>query len=122
MSAVGFNPGRSVLSGLRAQGAASPYAKGIGMQAAAGLNMDREKQNQQLGVQQMQADSQHRMAQARNQADRATNESRERTQQAGLDHKKSLFDLGMSYDYAGLQKRNQMRWQQALFNSAVSEL
>ena len=122
MNAVGFNPGRGVLSGLRTQGAAAPYAKGLAMQGAAGLAMERDKQNQQMGLQQMQADSQHRVAQARSQAERAGTDSRERMQTAGMDHKKGIFDLGMAYDYAGLQKRNQLRWQQALFNSAVSDL
>ena len=122
MNAVGFNPGQGVLSGLRAKGAAAPYAKGLAMQSAAGLNAEREKQNQQLGVQQMQADSQARIATARNRAERAGNDSRERVQQASLGNRKSVFDLGMRYDYAGLQKRNQLRWQQALFDTAVSDL
>lgn len=122
MNAVGFRPGQSVLSGLRTQGAAAPYAKGLAMQSAAGMDADREKQNQQMWSQQMQADSQNRMATARNQAERAGNESRERTQQATMNHKGRVFDLGMAYDYAGLQKRNALRWQQALFNSAVGEL
>jgi hypothetical protein len=111
-----------VLSGLRSRGAAAPYAKGLAMQSAAGLNMEGAKQNQQLGVAQMQADSQARVAQARNQADRAGNASRERVQSAGLDRRQSVFDIGRAFDYAGLQKRNNLRWQQALFNAAVSDL
>lgn len=110
-----------MLSGLRAPGKAAPYAKGLAMQAAAGLNMDRAKQDQQLGVQQMQADSQDRLASARNNAERLGNDSRARMQAAGLASRKSIFDAGLKFDYAGLQKNNQLRWQQALLNYAAGD-
>lgn len=121
-NAVGFNPGQSVLGGLRTRGAAAPFAKGQAMAAAAGLNMEAAKQNQQLGMQDMENQSQQRLASARNQAQRAGNESQERIQRGSLANKSAAFDLGTRFDYAGLQKRRDLQWQQALLNNFAREV
>ena len=92
------------------------------MQAAAGLGMEREKANQAMAAEQVQADSQDRLAAGRNSVERASNESRERLQDGALGHRKANFDMGMQFDYAGLQKRNALRWQQALLGNLAGDL
>lgn len=121
-NAVGFNPGQSLLGGLRTRGAAAPFAKGQAMASAAGLNLEAAKQDQQLGMQDMENQSQQRMANARNQAQKAGNETQERIQRGGLANRSAAFDLGTRFDYAGLQKRKQMQWQQALLNNFAREV
>jgi hypothetical protein len=121
--AVGFNPGSSLLSGLSKKGGdVGAFAKGRAMANAAGLNMDRQQQNQEMGVRQMQADSQMRQQQNQNQMRRATNEVAERTAGGALDARQRVFDTGMNFDYAGLQKRQNMNLQQALLNNFARDL
>lgn len=120
--AVGFNPGSSLLSGLSKKGGdVGAFAKGQAMANAAGLNMDRQQQNQEMGVKQMQADSQMRQQQNQNQMQKATNQVAERVASGALDSRKKVFDTGMNFDYAGLQKRQNMNIQQALLNNFARE-
>lgn len=120
--AVGFNPGKSLLSGLaKKPGDAGAFATGQAMSNAADLNLAREKQNQSMGVQQMQADSQMRQQQNQNQTARATNEVQERTARSALDTRRQVFDAGMAFDYAGLQKRKNMQLQQTLLNNLARD-
>lgn len=119
---VGFKPGNSVLSGLRVGGDAGAFAKGQGMASAADLNLSAEQQNQQTGVNQMQADSQLRQQGNQNQARRAQNEVQERTAKGALDSRRAVFDTTMDFNYAGLRKQNQLRLRQALLNNVAREL
>ena len=114
--AVGFNPSSRLLSGLSPKPNVGAYAKGKAMQAASGLEMDREAQNQKMGVQQMQQDSQQRQQQNQTSAQRGANESRERMQGAELDSRRSVFDVGNQFNYATLQRRNQINLQQSVLN------
>lgn len=121
--AVGFNPGSSLLSGLSKKGGdVGAFAKGQAMANAAGLNMDRQQQNQEMGVRQMQADSQMRQQQNQNQMRRATNGVAERVASGALASRQRVFDTGMNFDYAGLQKRQNMNLQQALLNNFARDL
>lgn len=115
--AVGFSPS-SMLSGLSKR---SPFAQGQAMQAASGLGMDREKQNQEFALKQMQDDSQQRQAAARNAAQQATNASQERMRSGDLANRASTFDMGMGFDYASLQKRQQLNLQQSLLNGLAKD-
>lgn len=120
---VGFNPGGGVLGGLtKKSGAAGAYGKGLGMAAAAGLNMDREQKNQEFGMKQMGDESQLRQMGNRNMAQRAGNESDYRLQRGALDSRQNVFNTSMNYDYAGLQKRRNMQLQQSLLNQLSREL
>lgn len=116
--AVGFNPG-SLLSGLSPK--ASQFAKGQAMQAASGLNMDREQKNQDFALKQMQDDSQQRQQAARNSAQAATNASQERTQRRQMDTQRAAFDVGMQFDYDALRKRQQLQLQQTLLNGLAKD-
>lgn len=115
--AVGFSS-KGLLSGLTSK---SPFAKGQAMQAAAGLEMDREKQNQDLAVRQMKDDSQARQQQARNSVQAGANASQERMKTADLTHQRNMFDLNMRYDYTDFLKKNQLRVQQALLNGVARD-
>lgn len=119
--AVGFKPGNSVLAGLKRSGDAGAFAKGQGMAAAAGLNLEASKQNQQFGVQQMQDDSRLRQQDSQNKSQRAENESQGRMMKGALDSRKNVFDTNMAFDYAGLRKRQGLQIQQALLNSMMGD-
>lgn len=119
MNAVGFNPGSQLLSGLARK--ASPFAKGQAMQAASALNMDREQKNQEFALKQMQDESQQRQAAARNSAQQAANASQERSATGDSQARASVFDMGMGFDYASLQKRRNLNLQQALLNGMARD-
>jgi hypothetical protein len=119
----GSNPSAGILGGLtKKSGAAGAYGKGLGMAAAADLNMDREKQNQEFGLQQMKAESQLRQQGNQNSAQRAANESAERMQRGALSSRKAVFDNTMGYNYASLRKQNSTQLQQALLNQLAGDL
>jgi hypothetical protein len=121
-AAVGQNPSKQLLSGLtKKTGDAGAFGKGQAMAAAAGLNMDREKKNQEFGVQQMKEDSQLRQQGNQNMNQRALNDVDARMQKGALDSRKSVFDTGMNFDYAALRKRQQMNLQQALLNNMARD-
>lgn len=121
-NAVGFNPGGRLLGGLSKKGSAGQSAYGQAMAASAGLNMDRAKQNQQLGVQQMQQRSELSQGNARNRMAALGNQSQERMQQAQLDNRRSLFDTQMGWQYAGLNKQRQLAMQQTLLNNLARDI
>lgn len=116
-NAVGFNPSGRLLGGLSKKGPAGQSAYGQAMAASAGLNMDRAKQNQQLGVQQMQQRSDLAQQGARNQMAALGNQSQERMKEAEMDNRRSTFDRGMGWQYAGLNRRRQLEMQQTLLNN-----
>lgn len=116
-NAVGFNPSGRLLGGLAKKGSAGQAAYGQAMASAAGLNMDRAKQNQQLGMQQMQQRSELAQGTARNQMAALGNQSQERMQQAQLDNRRANFDQQMGWQYAGMNRRRQLDMQQTLLNN-----
>lgn len=116
-NAVGFNPSGRLLGGLSKKGSAGQAAYGQAMAASAGLNMDRAKQNQQLGVQQMQQQSELSQGNARNRMAALGNQSQERMKDMEMDHRRSLFDAQMGWQYAGLNKRRDLDVRQTLLNN-----
>ena len=121
-AASGQNPSKQLLSGLtKKTGDAGAFGKGQAMAAAAGLNMDREQKNQEFGVQQMKEDSQLRQQGNQNMNQRAMNDVDARMQKGALDSRKSVFDTGMTFDYASLRKRQQMNLQQSLLNNMARD-
>lgn len=126
-NAIGFNPLGQVTAGLRpgkqstGGQAASQAAAGAGMAGAAALNMDRAKSNQDLGVQNMQAESQQRQQNAQTQTQRGGNESQARIQGGELANRKSTFDMGMAFSYAELHKRKQIQRQQSILSGLAKE-
>lgn len=111
--AVGFSP-NGLLSGLSSK---SPFAKGQAMQAAAGLEMDRQKQNQDFAVKQMKDESENRQQQNRLAAQRASSGSQERMKAADLTAQRNMFDMNMRYDYSQRLKQKDLQLKQALLNN-----
>lgn len=115
-------PKTGLLGGLRTTNPnVSAFAKGQAMAGQAALGMERAKGAQEMGVQQMQQDSQLRQQEGQNKAQRAGNESQQRIAEGDLDSRRSVFDTSMAYDYAGLQKRNRLNFQQALINGMARD-
>lgn len=116
--AVGFNPS-SVLSGLTRN--AGQYGKGLAMQAGAQMNFDREKKNQEFGVEQMKAESQQRQRAAQNASSQAVNATQENGRAQELAAQHGAFDIGMGFNYAALANRPRLQLQQALINGAARD-
>lgn len=119
--AVGFNPGGRLLSGLSRKGDAGAFGYGQAMSSAADLNLDREQKNQQLGVQQMQEESQQRQRDSQNKTSRLQNDAQARTQQGALQSRRNTFNTSMAFDYAAMNKRRQLNLQQALLNNMARD-
>lgn len=120
-NAVGFNPSGRLLGGLSKKGSAGQASYGQAMAAAAGLNMDRAKQNQQLGTQQMQQQSELTQGAARNRMAALGNQSQERMQGQQLDNRRNVFDTQMGWQYAGLNRQRQLSMQQTLLNNLARD-
>lgn len=121
-NAVGFGAGSRLLGGLSTKGAAGQSAYGQAMAAAAGLNMDRAKQNQQASVQQMQQRSDLAQSSARNRMNAYGNQSQERMKSAEMDNRLGAFETQMGWNYAGLNKQRQLNMQQALLNNLARDI
>ena len=118
-NAVGFNPGKSLLSGLKSQGNVGAFAKGQAMQNAAGLNMDAAEKNQQMGMQAMQQESDLRQKGNQVQAQRAEHGIQEGLANEGFQNRREVFDTGMAYDNAQLFKQRQNHYLQSLINESA---
>jgi hypothetical protein len=117
-SAVGFSPGRSVLSGLQGKkGSAGQLAYGQGMAAAAGLGLEREQQNQQAGLRQMNQQFQLARQGEGNKARSAGNQISEQASRDQRQGQNSVFNTNMNYSYRQLAKRKWMEPRQALLNA-----
>ena len=112
-------PSGGLLSGLSKNPNVSAFARGSQMARRAELGMDRAQKQQQVGVDQMQQDSQQRQQTAQNYASRAGNEAQERTAGRQLDNQRTVFDLGMNYNYAQANAQRRNSFQQALLNTAA---
>lgn len=119
--AVGFTPGKSLLSGLSKKPNVGAYGKGLGMEAAADMGLAREQQNQKFASQQMANDSRQRMAEAQNNAARAGNAVQERTAAGNLASQRQQFNTNMAFDYGALRKRQSLNLQQALLNGMARD-
>ena len=108
--------GKSVLSGLTGNPNVKAFGKARGMEASAGLGMEQAQQDQKYGLAQMQADSQSRQQEAANRTMRATNETQEQAQAGDLRNRMGVFNTGMAFNYANLQRQRQLAIQQTLLN------
>jgi hypothetical protein len=114
-------PKKSLLSGLAPDPNVSAFAKGQQMQATAAMGMDRAQKQQEMGVNQMQEDAQQRQRTAQNYTSRFGNEAQERTAGASLDNRRNVFNLGMDFNYAALQRNKNLNLQQALLSGAARD-
>lgn len=114
-------PKKSLLSGLAPDRNVAAFAKGQQMQNAATMGMDRAQKQQEMGVSQMQEDAQQRQRTAQNYTTRAGNEAQERTAGASIDNRRNVFNVGMDFSYAALQRRKALDIQQSLLNGAARD-
>lgn len=119
--AVGFNPGKGLLSGLKGgrNTAAGQMAYGQAMAGAADMNLAREKQNADFGMQQFEAEQGLRQAKAKNNAQKEAANSSYRTAQADSQHRGELFAQNMKFSYDQLRKRQKMNLRQSLLNQVA---
>jgi len=110
---VGFSPKNSVLGGLKKQGRAGAAAYGQAMAGAAGLEMDKQAQDQQLGLQKMRQDMSIQQQKARQNAEGTTNRMREQTMSEQLGNRAKVFDTSMNYGYRQMARQKHMRKRQA---------
>lgn len=111
-----------ILSGLtKRSGDAGAFGKGQAFAAQAGLGMEQAQKDQEFGMQQMQADSQLRQQDSQNKTQRLGNESEARMQKGALANQRSVFDMGMNYDYAALQRRKDTQLRQTLLNNLARD-
>lgn len=113
-------PKKSLLSGLGSPDV-SAFAKGRAMGGAAENSMTAAQQRQEMQVDQANADSQRNQRQAQVNASRLGNEAQERMGQNSLATRQNVFNIGMNFDYAALQRRRQMNLQQALLQGAARD-
>lgn len=114
-------PGKSLLSGLGSNRDVSAYTKGQQMQGDAALGMQRAQSQQESSVSSAQSEIQRRMRAAQNSANRFGNEAQERIAGSQLDNRRSVFDIGMGFDYAALNRRRQLNLQQSLLNGIARD-
>jgi hypothetical protein len=110
-----------VLTGLRGNPNVSAFGRGQDMQADAERGMKGAQFDMDMDTRRTQQASQERQQKAQLNSQRGQSDSEARTQKMGLDSRMANINLGQAFNYAGLQKRNQMRWQQALVNSMAGE-
>lgn len=120
-NAVGFNPQRSLLGGLSTNGNVGAFAKGQAYQNASGLNMDAAQKNQEFGKKQMQQQSDLRQKQNAIQAETAGHHTQEQLADEGLQNRRTVFDIGMNYDYAQMFKQRQTQLLNTLISHAARE-
>ena len=109
---IGFDPKNSVLGGLKKSGNAGAAAYGQAMAGAAGMEMDKQAQDQQLGMAQMKQDSQMEAQKARQNAEGVTNRMREQTMGEQMSSRQKNFGRTMDGQYAQMAKQNHMRKRQ----------
>lgn len=110
-----------VLGGLRGNPNVSAFGRGQDMQADAERGMQGAQFDQDVDMRRTKQASDERMQRAQLNSQRGQSDAEARTQQMGLDSRMANIHLGQAFNYAGLQKRNQMRWQQALLNNMAGE-
>jgi hypothetical protein len=120
-NAVGFNPRQNVLAGLPTKGDVGAAAKGQAMAGAAGMRLDNQAANQELGVKQMSIDSTLRQKGNENAARKTMNGIDQRVKQGALASQRNVFNTGMNFSYAQLRKNQQTRLQQALLGGLMQD-
>ncbi len=118
---TGYSAGGRLLGGLSKNPNVAAFGKAKAMSSAAGLGMQKASDDQSMALDQMQEDSQQRMRQAGNAATRASNESQQRIQEGNLNNRRSVFDMGMSYDYASQRRKKDMDFRQMLFDGLTRD-
>lgn len=112
----GFSPQKSVLGGLGRKGNAGAAAYGQAMAGASGLEMDRQAQDQKLGMSQMQQGFDMDRQKGRQNTEGTTNRMRELTQSEEALNRQQVFDTNINYQYGQLAKQRDMKKRQTALN------
>jgi len=115
-TAVGFNPGQSLLSGLR-----GTQGYGKAMAAASKMNLDADKANKAHMLKQEESDSQQRQQKARQNAQHQQNAIQNQAKASQLAGEKGLMNIQNSHGYAQLRKRKRINQQQTVLNHLASD-
>ena len=116
-NAVGFNPGESLLRGLRGT---SGY--GEAMAAASQMNMEADKANKGHQLKQMESATQQRQAAARNNAQQQQAAMGRKTQENQINHKKRMSDMNNRMGYRQLNKKKGLEKKQTVLNHLARDL
>jgi len=116
-NAVGFNPGQSLLKGLRGT---SGY--GQAMAAASQMNLEADKANKGHQLKQMESDTQQRQAAARNNAQQQQAAIGRKTQANQINHKKRMSDMNNRMGYQQLNKKKGLEKKQTVLNYLARDL
>lgn len=111
-----------LLSGLRSNPNVSAFQGGLDSQADAGRGMEMAKFDHDMAMRRNQQASEERQKRAQLNAQQAISDSQARAQEAGLNARMGGINMTRAFDYAGLQKRNQLKFGQTLLNSLAGEL
>lgn len=111
-----------LLSGLKSNPNVSAFQGGLNAQADAGAGMDMAKFDHDMSMRRTQQDSQERQKRAQLNTQQAISDSQARAQEAGLSARMGGINMNRAFDYAGLQKRNQLKVGQTLLNSLAGEM
>lgn len=113
---------KQMLSGLRPKGNAGTAAYGMAMAGASESNMNRQKQNQQFGMQQMSDASNMRSKAAQQNASNLTNRKTEEARRVGMgmDAQMSQQQLNNQFHLAGRQRNQKLR--QSVFDNFMRQM
>ena len=114
--------GGGVLSGLKTNPNVSAFQGGMDAQADAARGMDIAKFDQDMAMRRTQQDSQERQQRSQLNAQKASSDSSARAQDFGMKARMGSINMNRAFDYAGLQKRNQLKWQQSLLNNLAGDM
>ena len=65
---------------------------------------------------------QERQQRAQINAQKSASDSQARTQDFAMNARLGNINMNQAFDYAGLQKRNQLKWQQSLLNNLAGDM
>lgn len=113
---------KQMLRGLRPKGNAGKAAYGMAMANAAQSNMNRQKQNQQFGMQQMSDASNMRSKAAQQNASNLANRKTEDTRRIGMGMQSQLNQqqLNNQFHLAGRQRNQRLR--QSIFDNFMRQM
>jgi hypothetical protein len=111
----------NLLSGLKKKRNtnAGQAAYGRSMANQANLNLSNEQNKSDFSAKKFGADQDDRMSRSKLSSARSSDHGKLRTQRAGLQNEKDVFNQQMRSAYAALNKRKNVNFKQALINQAA---
>jgi hypothetical protein len=117
-----MKPIGGVLSGLKSNPNVSAFQGGLDAQADAGRGMESAKFDQDMAMRRTQQESQERQKRAQLNTQQGISDAQAKSQEFALNARMGGINTNRAYDYAALQKRNQLKWQQSLLNHLAGDM